>query len=129
MEMFKFFVVVLLSLFAVSCQVHHIDTNQLIGKSKPEILEIVFAQARRNDNGEVIICVPGYGRGPWGVSLHYKDMETALNDKRLMEAESWEIDHSKGKYKFPVYYEVTAIALFFNGDVVEKTKINVWHLT
>ena len=102
------------------------DPNQLLGKTKTEVLELAFNHFQRTKRGEINIMI----ETPIGKNhnFYYKNITEALNDEQLMRAERWELFVEKQTTFFISCKEVY-IELFFKDKKVFKYTLNTWNKT
>ena len=106
------------------------DPDPLIGLTKEEVLELAFDQYPKNGYGELNIRVQQinqYGNTSL-VNLHYKTLEEAKNDARLMGWDVWETNGRKkfslSLFQIPVEYYV----FYFEDGKVVNVETTIWYM-
>ncbi len=116
-----------LSLFLLTgCDSRKINPAELIGKTKGEILEIVFAQCPQSSCDGINIGVEN-GNGSYE-NFYCKSMDAALNDPHFMQSDIWEIG-KREKFTVSIYKRVEGIKLFFKDGKVIKFEMTKWDMT
>lgn len=120
------FAFIMLVMLLSSCNKEEMDPNQLLGKTKTEVLELAFNHFQRTKRGEINIMI----ETPIGKNhnFYYKNITEALNDEQLMRAERWELFVEKQTTFFISCKEVY-IELFFKDKKVFKYTLNTWNKT
>lgn len=108
----------------------NIDSRELIGMTKDEVLLFVFKNCPKNKNGELNI-------GTWTIDKtgkksyqnhYYKSYGEAKKDSCLMNSNIWEID-KRNKLSFSILQKVECLELTFAvGKVIHIEKKN-WYKT
>ena len=93
----QFVMVVLGSMLLVSCDTKELNLPQLMGKTKAEVLEVVFDECPRLYAGKINIAYINDGMR-YHDSQYYKTAAEALKDKKLLEANVWEMVVSANSY-------------------------------
>lgn len=116
--------------FYWAMQVHNVFNvqkmahNMFSGKTKTEVLEIVFKESSiLSDDGLNIMTATAQQTYS---NYCYKNLNEAVNDERLMTAEIWRVDVRK-KSKTMQQYEIEVELYFENGNVV-RDKVTDWSL-
>ncbi len=123
--LYCFFGFIIAILFLCSCDEKQ-NPDQLLGKTKTEVLELAFHHFQRSPGAGINIMI----ETPIGKNhnFYYKHITEALNDARLMQAERWEL-FVKQKPSFFIFSEEVYIELFFKNRRVVKYELNTWNKT
>ncbi len=114
------------SLFLIACSTSNIEKKILMGKTKKEVLEIVFKKSPRLKNGEMNISI--IMKNGQSNNLYFMTLRDALGDKKLMNAIRWEVD-KREKSSISLFPKVIAVRLFFKDGKVINYEISVWEKT
>lgn len=116
--------------FYWAMQVHNVFNvqkmahNMFSGKTKAEVLEIVFKESSiLSDDGLNIMTAAAQQTYS---NYCYKNLNEAVNDERLMTAEIWRVDIRK-KSKAMQQYEIE-VELYFENGKVARDKVTDWSL-
>lgn len=108
----------------MSCNHPQLEENRLLGKTKTEILTIVFTETPKNKYGEVKIATFG-GRG--NMEFHYfTSQKEALQDNALMSSnDAWGIDFTK-MHSFSIFAKENYLFLTFEGGRVVNCQRKIY---
>lgn len=108
----------------MSCNHPQLEENRLLGKTKAEILEIVFTETPKNKYGEVKIATFGV-RG--NMEFHYfTSQKEALQDNTLMSSyDAWGIDFIK-MHSFSIFANENYLLLTFKDGRVMNCQRNIF---
>lgn len=99
---------------------------RFIGKTKQEVLEIIFKESPRLNDGSLNIMTVTSQRKY--NNYYYKTMDDAIKDEKLMATEIWQVDFRK-EFAISIFHHETAIELYFENGKVVKYKISNWSKT
>ena len=102
------------------------DPNMFIGKTKQEVLEIIFKESPRLNDGSLNIMTVTSQRKY--NNYYYKTMNDAIKDEKLMTAEIWQVDFRK-EFAISIFQHVKAIELYFKEGKVIRYEISKWKKT
>ena len=113
-------------LFSTACDKKNIPPDIFIGKTKQEVLEILFKESPRLNDGSLNIMTVTSQRKY--NNYYHKTMDDAIKDEKLMAAEIWQVDFRK-EFAISIFHHETAIELYFENGKVVKYKISNWSKT
>ena len=113
-------------LFSTACDKKNIPPDIFIGKTKQEVLEIIFKESPRLNDGSLNIMTVTSQRKY--NNYYYKTMNDAVKDEKLMTAEIWQIDFRK-EFAISIFQHVKAIELYFKDGKVIRYEISNWRKT
>ncbi len=116
-----------LTLLMSCCSTPNIESSRFIGKSKQEVLEIIFQESPRTQSGELNIGIKNSKNYKYN-NLYYRDISTALKDDELMDCNTWEVDRRK-RFSISIFQKETSVLLYFEDDKVVRTEIQQWKKT
>jgi hypothetical protein len=117
--------------FVASCSSPNIARERFIGKSKAEVLDIIFKEnPPRVLENEVNIATMAArsGKGMNYQNYYYKTKEDALADKKLMDANIWDVDKRK-KFSISIFQKIVSTILYFKEDKVVESEECISHHT
>ena len=113
-------------LFSTACDKKNITPDIFIGKTKQEVLEILFKESPRLNDGSLNIMTVTSQRKY--NNYYYKTMDDAIKDEKLMTAEIWQVDFRK-EFAISIFQHVKAIELYFKEGKVIRYEISKWKKT
>ena len=128
-RLFHSLFVLVMVLFFTACDKKNIPPDLFTGKTKQEVLEIIFKESPRTYDGSLnIMIVTTEQKYRKCNNLYYKNLDDALKDPRLMTAEIWQVDFRK-VFAISIFQHVRAIELHFKDGKVVKCEITTWKET
>ena len=108
----------------VSCYSPMLHPEQMMGKTKDEVIDLSFASSPRNRHGKLIIVT--FDINGSSVTRFYSMADAAKRDEHLMQKyDRWGIDF-RNKFSFSLFAEKYYLFLHFkNGKVIECKK-RIW---
>ena len=122
--------IILSMAFYWAMQVHNVFNvqnmahNMFSGKTKPEVLEIVFKESSVLSDGGLNIMTATTQQTY--SNYCYKNLNEAVNDEKLMTAEIWRVNVRKSS-KTMQQYEIE-VELYFENGKVARDKVIGWSL-
>lgn len=120
---YLFAMAVLCSMLLISCDTHELNHPQLLGKTKAEVLEVVFAECPRLYAGKINIAYIRDGMR-YRDSQYYKTAAEALKNKKLLEADVWEVVVSADSHNL-LFQKNKVLTLKFEDDKVTEYNLEL----
>ena len=113
----------LLGITATSCQTSKIVLEELLDKTRVEILEIALANTPKSSHGEtMVVLIDPRRTQEW---YYYFNLEEACRKEKLMQGDTWAIGFWK-QFSFSIFGKQKVFVLHFDNDRVVHCEEQIW---